>query len=141
MPLKRRRPRLIKKRGTRISQAGLPSVPTHTHSGTHITVSSEKSKTLLRIITNLIAEHSKHNEFTKHVCKRLLGLPRWASSSLAFTGHRRNCLSELRRHAADSVWGCGEHPGLHHHHRQTELVLRRWMSVEAVAGSAVRVHF
>ena len=40
-----------------------------------------------------------HND----ILKRLLGLPRWASSSLAFAGQGLKCLAEIRRHAACSM--------------------------------------
>ena len=37
------------------------------------------------------------------ILKRLLRLPRWTSSSLAFTSHGMNCLGVLRRHAVCSM--------------------------------------
>ena len=40
-----------------------------------------------------------HND----ILKRLLGLPRWASSSLAFAGQGVKCLAEIRRHAVCSM--------------------------------------
>ncbi len=40
-----------------------------------------------------------HND----ILKRLLGLPRWASSSMAFAGQGLKCLSAIRRHAACSL--------------------------------------
>ena len=40
-----------------------------------------------------------HND----ILKRLLRLPRWTSSSQAFTGHGMNCLDVLRRHSVYSI--------------------------------------